>query len=89
MNRALPSLPSSTGSPVCGRVGVGPDWLAVIQGHSDPNGNRLCHAIADAYPKVLGSPLRELRRVAILYPASLIIGKKRAKTRLAAGSRTK
>jgi hypothetical protein len=69
--------------------GGAPDWLAVIQGHSDPNGNGLCHAIADAYPEGTRLALREVGRVEILYPASLIIGKKPAKTRLAAGSRTK
>jgi hypothetical protein len=71
-------------------VGVGaPDWLAVIQGHSDPDGNRLCHAIADAYPESTRLAFREVRRVEILYPASLIIGQKPAKTRLTAHSRTK
>jgi hypothetical protein len=50
-------------------VGVGaPDRLAVIQGHSNPDGNRLCHAIADAYPEGNRLFFREVRRVEILYP---------------------
>ena len=48
--------------------GGAPDWLAVIQGHSDPNGNGLCHAIADAYPEGTRLALREVGRVEILYP---------------------
>jgi hypothetical protein len=59
-----------------------PDRLTVIQGHPDPNGNRLCHAIADAYAEGARLAFREVRRVEFLYPASLIIGKKLAKTRL-------
>ena len=63
-----------------------PGWLAVIQGHSDP---ATAHAIADVYPEGTRLAFREVRRVEILYPASLIIGKKPAKTRLAARSPTK
>jgi hypothetical protein len=80
MNRASPPPPFPP--PQAGRVGLGaPDWLTVIQGHPDPNGNRLCHAIADAYAEGARRAGRELRRVELLYPASLINGKKLAKTK--------
>jgi hypothetical protein len=69
-------------------VGVGaPRSARRIQVHSDPDGNRLCHAIADAYPEGTRLAFREVRRVEILYPRPLIIGRKPAQTRLAARSR--
>jgi hypothetical protein len=66
-----------------GRGGA-PDWLAVIQGHSDPNGDRLCHGVADAHPERTRLAFREVRRVEILYPASLIIVRSRQKLGLRA-----
>jgi len=32
-----------------------PRRLAIIQSHPDPGGNRLCYALADAYPQGAGA----------------------------------
>lgn len=39
--------------------------IAIFQGHPDPAGNRLCHALADAYAEGARSGGHELRRIEI------------------------
>jgi putative NADPH-quinone reductase len=42
-----------------------PGRLAIIQGHPDPAGNRLCHALADAYAEGAVSAGHEVSRIEI------------------------
>src|SRR5689334_1795094 len=42
-----------------------PGQLAIIQGHPDPAGNRLCHALADAYADGASSANHEVSRIEI------------------------
>jgi putative NADPH-quinone reductase len=37
--------------------------ITIIQGHPDPTGNRLCHALADAYAAGAEASAREVRRI--------------------------
>jgi NAD(P)H-dependent FMN reductase len=42
-----------------------PRRVAIIQGHPDPGGNRLCHALADAYALGAGAAGHEVTRVEV------------------------
>ena len=42
-----------------------PRRVAIIQGHPDPGGNHLCHALADAYALGARAPGHEVTRIAV------------------------
>jgi putative NADPH-quinone reductase len=39
--------------------------IAIVQGHSDPTGNHLCHALADAYGGGANNAGREVQQVEV------------------------
>jgi putative NADPH-quinone reductase len=42
--------------------------ITIIQGHTDPAGNRFCHALADAYAAGAEAAQREVRRIEVSNP---------------------
>jgi Flavodoxin-like fold len=45
-----------------------PRRLTIVQGHPDPAGNRLCHALADAYATGAEAAGHEVRRAMPTFP---------------------
>jgi putative NADPH-quinone reductase len=41
--------------------------IAIIQGHPDPSGNHLCHALADAYARGAGVAGHDVRRIEVAH----------------------
>jgi putative NADPH-quinone reductase len=42
-----------------------PRRLTIVQGHPDPGGNRLCHALGDAYATAAGAARHEVTRIEV------------------------